>query len=52
MVSIEPSLIKLWNLACKPDLLEIVDTSEVVNLDKLPMQTANLENFFYLLAAM
>ena len=28
MLTIEPSLIKLWRLACMPDLVEIIDVTE------------------------
>jgi hypothetical protein len=52
MLTIEPSLIKLWRLACMPDMVEIIDMTETLTIEKLPMQTCTSENFFYLLAVM
>lgn len=51
MVTIEPSLIKLWRLACMPDLVETIEMTETLE-KKLPMQTCTLENYLYLLAVM
>jgi hypothetical protein len=52
MLTIEPSLIKLWRLACMPDFLDIIDVTETLKLETFPMQTCSSENFFYLLAVM